>query len=64
MSDAKNRVVEELNDLTDKIEKLRVLLDGERPAFISPIQFLLLEDQFEYMEGYQQVLKQRLDVWE
>jgi hypothetical protein len=63
VSEAKDRVIEELNELTNKIDKLRILLDGDRPDFITPIQFLLLEDQFEYMEGYQEVLKQRLELW-
>lgn len=63
MSTPLERVKLELAELTTKYEALYKLRSGSKPTFISDFQWLCLEDQLEYMNGYKDVLELRIAKW-
>lgn len=56
------RVVEELKDLTVKIEKLQKFLETSTFENLCDEEQLMLEDQLRWMEGYAEALDSRV-VW-
>lgn len=61
--DAKQRVEIELQELTEKIDNLGALLRGDKPDFISDVQWELLINQEFHMLEYQYFLQERLKNW-
>lgn len=64
MSTARTRVVEEREQLAERLGKLRELLSRQRPPFISEQQWALLVRQEEAMGLYFDILGERLNAWE
>lgn len=61
--DVRDRVVAELDDLTQKIFRLgSFLYDENKVKQLSPEQYKLMKKQLKFMEGYQGILTQRLEA--
>lgn len=60
----KDRVVEERQELLDKLTKLREFLRGPVFADLAMVQKLLLTQQEKTMAYYLYILEERLDNWE
>ena len=58
----KERVQAEYNELSERLEKLRAVLNKPRPDAISQTQFLLMQDQEEAMTDYAVALCRRLNA--
>jgi hypothetical protein len=63
MSDAKQRVEQELADLEDRIGKLHAFLCSDKLAMVKPIQQQLLAQQYEVMDQLASILVHRLQNW-
>lgn len=61
MKPHEQRVVEEYNELVDKINKLRTFLEQDRPEFVAELQWDLMVQQYGLMAGYARVLSARID---
>lgn len=57
------RVIEERNDLRDKIRKLSTFLLAPPPSAMLPGEHELLQRQLDVMQRYDAVLTQRLALW-
>lgn len=57
------RVVDELGQLIDKIEKLREFISSEKFRGLNALDRNLLQEQFEVMEAYADILNQRIACW-
>ena len=57
------RVVDEKNDLKDKVLKLEDFLTKGKPSFIDDNNWELLEDQFEVMSAYLRILEERISLF-
>ena len=62
MSDFKQRLVEERDQLKKRLEKLMTFLDGGRVESIDPKQVILLKVQRQSMASYLFCLEQRLEL--
>lgn len=61
--DVRDRVVTELDDLTQKIFRLgSFLYDENKVKQLSAEQYKLMKKQLKFMEGYQGILTQRLEA--
>ena len=61
-NDVYDRIYEEHAALTIKLEKLTAFLNEKNnAALVGNTQWLLMHDQRHYMEGYQRILKARLN---
>ncbi len=63
-STPKGRVLVELNELTEKTDKLTLFIGSENYKKLSQIQQDLLYRQMNIMHDYTIVLQSRLDNWE
>lgn len=61
---AKTRVVEEQQELTKKLDSLRVMLSSSKPSFISGEQWALMQKQEAAMGLYLDILSERLSMWD
>lgn len=61
MSTFQERLQIEKSDLDEKIEKLSEFLPSEKFKEIAPTQQQLLHRQIAFMQGYSDVLKDRLE---
>lgn len=60
--DVRDRVVSELDELTERIFKLgSFLYNEEKVKQLSAEQYKLMKKQLKFMEGYRGVLIQRLE---
>ena len=60
--DVRDRVVTELDELTERIFKLgSFLYNEEKVKQLSAEQYKLMKKQLKFMEGYRGVLVQRLE---
>lgn len=60
--DVRDRVVAELDELTERIFKLgSFLYNEEKVKQLSAEQYKLMKKQLKFMEGYQGILTQRLE---
>lgn len=57
------RVVEEYNNLVDKLNSLRTFLERDRPEFVTELQWDLMVQQYGLMAGYANVLSKRIDTF-
>lgn len=57
------RVVDEYNDLVDKLNNLRKFLHKGKPVFVTDLQWDLLTQQYGLMAGYANILSQRIDTF-
>ena len=57
------RVVEEYEQLNERLEKLGKLLVKEKPDFIDDANWELLNEQFEPMDWYRTVLIRRIRLF-
>lgn len=55
-----DRVCIENSELTDKIEKLKAFLAGDKPKFVAEAQWVLMHEQLKHMAHYKNVLLSRL----
>lgn len=55
------RVIEEYQDLDEKVDKLTTFISKGKPSFISNEEWLRLVTQLAYMKPYLGVLKERTD---
>lgn len=60
MSDFKTRLLEEKQQLDDKIEKLNSFLDSDKVGEIDVVQLTLLNVQVKAMKTYSQILLERI----
>lgn len=60
MTDVKQRVQDELNELVERKDKLAVFLTKDKPSDIDVEQWVLLHRQLHIMVKYVEVLEQRL----
>ena len=61
--DVRDRVIAELDELTERIFKLgSSLYNEEKVKQLSAEQYKLMKKQLKFMEGYHGVLVQRLEV--
>lgn len=60
---AKQCVEVELVELKTKLESLSKLLQGDKPDFISDIQWELMIEQEFHMLEYAHILEERLKEW-
>lgn len=60
---AKQRVEQELKELTERVEKLCAFIASPKFLTISGTQQTLLREQLTAMEKYESTLKARLSVW-
>lgn len=61
MSDFKTRLLEERDQLQEKVTKLDAFLDSETFETISDRQQMLLSDQFVAMDDYLWILNARIE---
>lgn len=61
MSDWISRVIEERNELVERIKKLRSFLKQPKPENVSATQWELMQDQLYAMYAYSGVLSLRLE---
>ena len=61
MSDFKSRLLEERDQLQEKVTKLDAFMDTETFETISKRQQMLLSDQLSYMEDYLYILNARIE---
>ena len=54
------RVIEEFDDLSNKIEKLWVFLNDADSPKVSIMESMRLVDQYNYMKCYAAILQQRI----
>lgn len=63
MSTFKERLIQEQLDLNEKVEKLRLFIDGNEVfKTLSEEHQYLLKKQLYYMGGYNGVLMKRIDL--
>lgn len=60
MSTFQERVINELDELTIKLDALQSFIDKGRPDFISIADWALLVEQESHMVNYELVLKKRV----
>ena len=64
MNDAKQRVVDELKELSERTAKLvKFTLSEEFSKLTSTMQYLM-KDQVRMMLEYGDILRRRLDIWD
>ena len=64
MNDAKQRVIEELNELSERTSKLvKFTLSQKFNELTSTMQYLM-HDQVKCMLEYGDILRRRLDCWD
>ena len=56
-----DRVCEEIGELVDRKEKLEKFLSGDKPNFVSDVQWDLMKEQLQAMQSYRNILIERLD---
>lgn len=64
MNDAKNRVLEELYDLGDKLSKLSKFICSEEFMTLSREMQYLMCDQMRTMIDYSNILRRRHQIWD
>jgi hypothetical protein len=65
MSDAKERVIKELQELNDRMHKLQEFNGSMRFNALKSRQMkFLLTTQYSVMHAYRGILEARLDCWE
>lgn len=57
------RVIDEQKELQTKLEALKLFLDKGQPSFIDDLNWSLLDKQFQHMSDYNEVLKQRISLF-
>lgn len=62
MEGFKERMIDEIMDLRDKIEKLSVFLSSKTAEDLKKMQIQLMEAQLSIMKGYLSVLETRIEV--
>lgn len=62
MSDFKSRLVDEFEQLIERVQKLESFMGTEKYEEIDEIHQELLVEQHEHMTGYISVLMQRLEL--
>ena len=55
-----DRVCEEIGELVDRKEKLEKFLSGDKPNFVSDVQWDLMKEQLQAMQSYRNILIERL----
>lgn len=60
MSDFKDRLLVEKEELDGKIERLTAFIGGEKFKLIDPTQMTLLQIQLGVMESYSSILEARI----
>ena len=60
----KERVEIELHDLEEKAVKLGEFIISDKFDKLSPRMRELLSEQYGYMCGYANILRERLEIWE
>ena len=63
MDNPKQRVLEELNELKERLIKLYKFLGSKDSYEIDPEQRNLLLLQATYMANYKEILEKRLSIW-
>lgn len=63
MKPHEERVIIEQKELQLKIDNLKSFLSKERPDFVCKYQWNLLGDQLGFMEKYNDILKDRIDIF-
>lgn len=63
LSDYEKRVVEEKNELDDKIRKLSDFMEGEIFSSLTEKEQYLLRKQLLWITNYKKVLEERIDVF-
>ena len=61
MSDYKDRVIKEFNELSIKVAKLSDFLNTDESKLLDNGELGLLRQQLEYMSGYMRTLSCRID---
>lgn len=61
MQPHEERVVQELKDLSEKLEKLTAFIDGEVYNSLPTLEQARLRRQFVVMQNYESILKERID---
>lgn len=61
MSDYKDRVIKEFNELSIKVAKLSDFLNTDESKLLDNGDLSLLREQLEYMSGYMRTLSFRID---
>lgn len=61
MSDYKDRVIKEFNELSIKVAKLSDFLNTDESKLLDSGELGLLRKQLEYMSGYMRTLSYRID---
>lgn len=56
-----NRLTEEFSELCNKVDKLESFLEQEDLDFLEAEDLELLEQQLWFMQGYKDILNERLD---
>lgn len=64
MSDVKQRVVDELNELSERTSKLVKFTLSEKFSELTPTMQYLMKDQVRCMLEYGDILRRRLDCWD
>lgn len=64
MQPHQQRVVDEYNELTDKINRLEDFLQSEKfTVIVSEEEQILLAIQFQAMQRYQEILLERIELF-
>ena len=61
MEDYQKRVVEEVQSLNEKIQKLIAFIDTETFKLMAPEDSEILTEQLEHMKKYSSVLEERIE---
>ena len=64
MNDAKQRVVEELNELSERTSKLVKFRLSEKSSELTSTMQFLMDDQVRCMLEYGYILRRRLECWD
>jgi len=64
MSDYQQRVKEELEQLTERTEKLEAFLSSTSKPLMSPTQLGLMVAQYHVMLSYKSILEERITLFE
>lgn len=57
------RVVDEYNELCDKLNKLQEFINKSQPTFIDDLNWDLLKQQYGIMSAYATLLSKRIDLF-
>ena len=64
INDAKQRVIDELNELSERTSKLVKLTLSEKFSELTSTMQYLMKDQVKCMLEYGDILRRRLDCWD